>query len=92
MLQLIKGNLCGFFVDAYYMVWIFYLDFTVSFKSTHAKLDSSVILFLNVFFIKFISHAYFDENIDKVAFANIFKQSKVLGIPFHMVRISSSVL
>jgi hypothetical protein len=69
----------------------------VNFKSTNAELESSVILFLYLFFVKFNSenrdsHAHVDENIDKIAFANIFKQLNVSGIAFHVIRISSSAI
>lgn len=66
-------------------------------KNTRARFESSVILFINFFFIKVISeksdtHAHVDENIAKIAFVNVFKQSKVSGIAIHVVRMSCSGL
>lgn len=60
------------FVAVHKMIGLISGSYLVDFNSTHAELDSSVILFQYLFFIKFNSenrdsHAHVDENIDKIA-------------------------
>ena len=69
----------------------------VTFNGTHAGLDSSVILFLKLSLIKFISvnndqHAIVEEKCNIIYVSSFFKQLKVSGILFHVFNISSSAL
>lgn len=66
-----------------------------TFNKTYVALDSSVILFLNLFSIKFNSekthsHAYVEEKIDRVTIASFFKELNVAGMAFYVFNNSSS--
>lgn len=66
-----------------------------TFIKTQYALDSSVILFLQLFFIKFSSEkhdsqAYAEEKFDRIAIASFSKERNVAGMALHVLNNYSS--